>query len=368
MSIHAYNNFFQKAFATPQAALDLVRNILPQSYWHNLDPVTVTVIDKSYISANLKKQYTDLLISCTRRETDPLPPDSSNAIHTTSQTTSVSTSQADLPQLQAPPPPPADTKTPTKKEILFYFLVEHKSYQDRWSVLQILRYCFAIWNDYYLEHKGGITTLPEIVPVLFYHDTPAWGHPLQFADLVAARDPHAYHQVRCEPIFVDLKQLSLDKLFGSYRAILGLTVLGYLKETLTPEAARNILETMRRCEPDPQSREFFAACIEAFCRVKEKKELDVLLSEADKIEYTTIKEDAMTYAEELILEGQKRGKLKGKIEDKQQVLVRLLNKKFGLSAAEEETISRVTDIEALDRALDEIITSETKADVLALLQ
>ena len=76
-----------------------------------------------------------------------------------------------------------------------------------------------------------------------------------------------------------------------------------------------------------------------------------------------VQESYMTIADELMEEGE----LKGKIEEKQQVLVRLLKRKFGLSREETEQIMAVVDPYVLDRALDEIITAERKEEVLELL-
>ena len=57
-----------------------------------------------------------------------------------------------------------------------------------------------------------------------------------------------------------------------------------------------------------------------------------------------------------------------RIWDKQQVLVRLLKRKFSLSPEEEQEILAVHDPDLLDNALDEIITAENKEEVLGLMQ
>ena len=77
-----------------------------------------------------------------------------------------------------------------------------------------------------------------------------------------------------------------------------------------------------------------------------------------------VQESYMTIADELMEEGE----LKGKIEEKQQVLVRLLKRKFSLSKEEEQRVLAVHDPDRLDSALDEIITAESKDEVLGLMQ
>jgi len=75
----------------------------------------------------------------------------------------------------------------------------------------------------------------------------------------------------------------------------------------------------------------------------------------------------MTYGEELIAEGMELGIRKGALIDKQTVLARLLERRFGLLESERARIDACTDAEALDAALDEFVVAESKASVLARL-
>jgi hypothetical protein len=58
----------------------------------------------------------------------------------------------------------------------------------------------------------------------------------------------------------------------------------------------------------------------------------------------------------------------GELQEKQKVLVRQLNKRFGLTEAETALIMAETSREKLDQALDEILFAENKEQVLRLLQ
>ena len=68
----------------------------------------------------------------------------------------------------------------------------------------------------------------------------------------------------------------------------------------------------------------------------------------------------MTYAEELRAET--------RVIEKQDVLIRLLTRKFGLADAERQRIRGVDDTAALDAALDELVVAETKEAVLGKLR
>ena len=63
-------------------------------------------------------------------------------------------------------------------------------------------------------------------------------------------------------------------------------------------------------------------------------------------------------------EGIQEGIEQGEILEKQKVLRKQLNKKFGLNVQEEELISKQFDPEILDKALDEILFANSKEEVL----
>jgi hypothetical protein len=81
-----------------------------------------------------------------------------------------------------------------------------------------------------------------------------------------------------------------------------------------------------------------------------------------------VEEAYMTIAEKLRKEGMEQGIEEGKIQEKQQVLVRLLSKKHALTEQDKKNIYSTTDPDKLDLALDEIVVAETKEQVLKLLE
>ncbi|MBN2552176.1 MAG: Rpn family recombination-promoting nuclease/putative transposase, partial [Spirochaetales bacterium] len=64
--------------------------------------------------------------------------------------------------------------------LLAYILVEHKSYPDRWTVLQLLRYMVRIWEKELARNKK-LKRLPPIIPMIFYHGSRHWKLPLSFS-------------------------------------------------------------------------------------------------------------------------------------------------------------------------------------------
>ena len=53
-----------------------------------------------------------------------------------------------------------------EKKSRIYILFEHKSYQDKQTLMQILRYCLVLWENEIRNNKDSLT---PIVPFIFYH-------------------------------------------------------------------------------------------------------------------------------------------------------------------------------------------------------
>jgi len=70
-----------------------------------------------------------------------------------------------------------------------------------------------------------------------------------------------------------------------------------------------------------------------------------------------------SFAEKLIKQGEERGKIKGK----QDVLIKLLRRRFGLPLSDEKMIRSVTDEVKLDVAAEAILDAKSKDEVLKLL-
>ena len=70
-----------------------------------------------------------------------------------------------------------------------------------------------------------------------------------------------------------------------------------------------------------------------------------------------------SFAEKLIKQGKKEGEIKGK----QDLLIKLLRRKFGLSFSDEKMIRSVTDEVKLDAAAEAIFDAKSKDEVLKLL-
>src|SRR5688572_17953167 len=57
--------------------------------------------------------------------------------------------------------------------LLLFVLVEHKSGEDRFTALQVLRYVVRVW-DAWLASNPTARTLPPVLPFVVHHGKKAW--------------------------------------------------------------------------------------------------------------------------------------------------------------------------------------------------
>jgi len=94
----------------------------------------------------------------------------------------------------------------------------------------------------------------------------------------------------------------------------------------------------------------------------------MLPQKLNKIYYEEIKDlggnKKMPYITDLEKYAMEKGFISGEIKKSQNVLIKLMNKKFKLTKKEEEIISNEFNPQILDKALDEFVFADTKDSVL----
>ena len=89
-----------------------------------------------------------------------------------------------------------------------YVLLEHKSYSDPGTALQVAKYKTRIWEAYAQGLASRLKALPAIIPQVLYHGREPWTAPMSLADMLADED----ERVR-----------ALESSFGYYLLDLGRT-------------------------------------------------------------------------------------------------------------------------------------------------
>jgi predicted transposase/invertase (TIGR01784 family) len=242
---------------------------------------------------------------------------------------------------------------------LIYILVEHKSYADRWSVFQLLKYMVRIWERERTKRNTD-QTLPTIVPVLFYHGTRKWRMPLDFSSYFDSAVELESHIPAFRPVMIDLQAMEDHEFRGSKRIQAVLKTLKYSRKNLRVHLVE-ILSGVFVVPMDEKQRAFLESLlgyiIQAGRDVDEQYVDQAILAIGSR----EVREAYMTVAEQLMAKGERKGKLK----DKQEVLLKQLAQKFGsISEADERRIIETQDTDKLDQALVMILKSESIEEIL----
>jgi len=312
-----YDALFRRLFENPQVSVDFARNYLPADYQDKIDFESAAIDRDSYVDEVLRRNYTDLLYRFDKREGEG--------------------------------------------QLYLYLLYDHKSAPDKWVSVQLLRYIMLIYRKE-LEQDRPPAVLPEVVPVVFYHGRQEWTHPLQCADLIDAVSRE--HVPRFKPLLFDLNRIDDKRLLGSVQTVVGLLSLKYIKHRFTEKLVAYLLRELHRL---PRESSFLQEFYLTLIRFKAEEDLQTFLQMAREMNYRDMEEDIMTREQRLLKEGRAKGRAEGRAEGLQDSLKRQIKKKFGLETEESVKINQVKDSAKLEAALDEILSAETKQQVLEKL-
>jgi hypothetical protein len=198
---------------------------------------------------------------------------------------------------------------------------------------------------------------------LLYHGSRRWRYALSLESHIEGKREDA-HTPRFTPILYDLRNVRRERVSGAVHTAVGLLCLKYIQQRFSRKIVRLLLDELHRLPQDERSRRYTEAFYAAIVRLKEQEEIDLFVAQARAMRYRDSEEAVMTYGEKLLKEGLEKGKLR----EKQEVLRRLMSKKFELSHEEASVIEHTEDIHALDAALDEFAVAASKNQVLEHLK
>lgn len=252
------------------------------------------------------------------------------------------------------------------RELYLYLLLEHQSSPDHWMALRLLGALLRIWEDYLATHPGA-KKLPAIVPMVVSHAEGGWSSPVTLRDLVDL-DEKTFGELAAQlPNFSflldDLTGAQSEQLHGRSMTALGRLTLFCLKRARTSEDFLAELARWRDSLDQVLAAQNGVAALGAVLRYV----LEASDAQPEDLQQLTkslgpkAEEAFMTGAEILTAEARAEGEAKGKAE----VLLRLLQLKFG--AVPEPAAARVrsASLTDVDRWVERVITATTLESVLA---
>lgn len=314
-SIH--NNFFQKVFSEAANVEAFLKFVLPAALQNQLDFTAISLDPTSYVSEEYKASFSDLAVKC-RTKVEELPID-------------------------------------------IYFLFEHKSYQDKGVLVQLLRYMSVMWQRDRDEKKP----LRVIVPLVFYHGEGSWQIPTQFIEQFSIAE-------EWKPFLLNFTYVLFDVNAWDWEA----------------ESSRPLRENVFLLSAMMLMKAAFSKDLHLIRQMfqlwhqigftQEQERINFLLIYVAETQDTSIaKLEKM--AEETNLQGEQimptlaqrlrdEGIEKGYLLDRQEVLIMLLSTRFHLNESEKQAIRQVDEIEKLTAALKLVVTTQTKEEILESLK
>lgn len=266
-----------------------------------------------------------------------------------------------------------------RSKLLIYVLIEHQSEPDPLILLRVLDYVVQIFKHQERQWRTAHRSLHRfrlspVLPVVFYTGARRWACLGKLADLIEPVELARRLAPTIEPIFLNLSAMDAHRL-ESEGGFFG-WVLRLVREAKSrPEQFhalinRAIKELEGMASTDRlrwlELLSYIYALVYHMRRSSERLALQRTIERSVQNDpyRQELFEMGKTIAEELKKEGIKEGESRGMLKARQEMLIRLLRRRFGkIPQTVVETVTMTRDARELDRWLDNVVTAEDLTDI-----
>lgn len=229
----------------------------------------------------------------------------------------------------------------------FYLLLEHKSYKDKLTIFQILKYIIEIWESKSIKEENN--TIPIVIPFLVYHDKTEWNIKESISEMIDGYEDlpdeikecipnyryilHDLTKYREQDIRVASLQGVIDKLLANSR---------YTTQERLIEVISEGLEVLYKMYEKDKTVYYFESCLKYILSIREDLEKEETINAIEKISKEG-SEIIMTLAEQWIEEGIEKGMEKGIEEGRQEAKIEMV-KNLIAAGAEIELIMKTSKL------------------------
>jgi len=263
-----------------------------------------------------------------------------------------------------------------RRTLTLYILIEHQSEPDLLMVLRLLEYLVQIYKAQVRawQRRGGRHgkfRLRPVLPIVFYTGERRWEAMTTMAELVeGGHEDFADVLPQLQPLFLNLSRILPADLEASGGA------LGWVLELLSRRhasadefratASRVVDHLEEMAETERERWLLFLSYIEAMIyhdrAQPEHQALHEMIVESIRSDARRREVETMWRSMADVME--EKGRKKGELQSRQDILVRLLRQRFRRVPRSLEQVIRTTnDIARLDAWLKNFATAETLADV-----
>ncbi len=274
-----HNNFFHFALSHLPSARSLIETQLSQSALAELDLDTLQLESGTYIDADLREKFSDLLMS-------------------------VRLANAGVES--------------AVEQALVYFLFEHKSQTDPLTAFQLLSYIVRIWEK---RVREGLPLCP-IVPLVVYHGESGWTAARNIRELVSSPSGLVDYQVDFRFPLLDLNQLADEEITGEPILQSTLRLLKYSRSQQLVGMLGGLLRLLARSLPESHLPEWIQAIGVYVMTVN--KDIDAQQYKQTLKSVLPTQFEPGSLADRLLIQGREEGLERGLLAGKIQTLQELL--------------------------------------------
>lgn len=245
-----------------------------------------------------------------------------------------------------------------------YFLFEHKSYNDKFTSFQMLKYMVQIWDLEIKQNKKEL--FPVVLPFVVYHGKEVWSAGTRFSELFGSKPKElAPYIPDYEFILTDLSKYSDNDLKCIADLKIGLLLLKYALRGEYTEKLESIFPLFKELQNKEGGLEYLYTVIryimttaEGISTVKLKTLIESNISK-------DIGDDIMTIADQLRQEGEQKGiqkgiqegRQEGKLEEAKGSVLTVIETRFNFVPKNiRNQITAIENIETLEKLHKESIT------------
>ncbi len=276
-----HDRFFKETLGRTPTAAEFFRTYLPEEVASKLDWGRLERKDGSFVDETLRERHADLLFTVPWKDS----------------------------------------------EVFLYCLFEHQSNPDRWMAFRLLRYMVRIWETQ-LKRGPRRTVLPPILPLVLHQGLKGWRFSRRFRSLMDLPKGAGCGFEGFVPEFefhlVDLAEWPIEKLRGDVLLRAILAAMRVVRERDWVARLEELAPLLNGALRENDSR-FVRTCLEYVMGRSGEVDLEDFRGRLDRLKLGEIREDVMTFAEQLIREGRREGRL----EEARAILRRQLSRRFG---------------------------------------
>ncbi len=310
-----HDKFFKEAFSQPKIARDFVKHYLPADVVKMLDLDSLELQKDSFIE-ELQEHFSDILYR---------------------------------------------VRLKNGRFAFLYFLFEHKSYPDKWSSLQLLRYMVQIWEQMLAEVEGGTVQLQPILPIILHHGEQQWNISREFSGLFDLSAETERYIPNFQYELVDLSQASDETVRGLAETRFVLEVMRYIRSDAFFEELVRMLQLVQTGEDDELAYYLISVAVYYMMQYRNDLTVDELRQAAVLAALPQGEKTMATLAERLRHEGFNLGKQEGKQEGVQGNILLLLRHRF--QTIPNHIITQLSAIQDMDK-LEQLTTAAFDASSL----